>query len=107
MWCGNNLKQLGLAFQNYHDTYMALPRAEQPYGGTSHSWRIATVPFAQSNDIYDTYDFTQPWNSTFNRGLTHGRCRGLHRCPSDSINDIDATNYLVVTDPSTAFPPGR
>ena len=107
MQCGNYLKQLTLALQNYHDTFLALPRAEQRYAGTSHSWRMAVLPFAQSTDIYGTYDFTLPWNSTFNRGLTNGRLRDLHRCPSDLSSHIDDTSYLVITDPSTAFPTGR
>ena len=54
--CQNNLKQLGLALHQYHDTRHALPpgfrslvnRDFMPYSG----WTISTLPFIEQDAIY-------------------------------------------------------
>ncbi|MFI4875634.1 MAG: DUF1559 domain-containing protein [Blastopirellula sp. JB062] len=54
MSCSNNLKQLGLATHNYHDTHRSLPYGARhyiTYAGTS--WRWALLPFMEQTAIYD------------------------------------------------------
>jgi hypothetical protein len=60
--CQNNLRQIGLALANYHDTYLAFPPARD--GG--HSWRIRALPFMWASPQYSAYDFDQPWNAENN-----------------------------------------
>jgi hypothetical protein len=60
--CRNNLRQIGLALQNYHDTYSAFPAARD----AGHSWRIRVLPFMLSSPQYSVYDFDQPWNAENN-----------------------------------------
>lgn len=62
----NNLKQLGLALQNFDDTYHALPP-----GGTMtadgdllHGWLIFLGPYLTFSNW--ELDFSQPWNSSAN-----------------------------------------
>jgi prepilin-type N-terminal cleavage/methylation domain-containing protein len=52
MQCGNNVKQLSLGLQNYHDTFLSLPygaRARSHTGTTNwgSSWLVATLPFCE------------------------------------------------------------
>lgn len=42
--CGNNLKQAGLAIQNYHDTYKRFPPAGLNYGWCRYGATIKAVP---------------------------------------------------------------
>src|SRR5262245_59866269 len=60
MQCGNNVKQLALGLQNYHDTFMFLPygarnRSLGPSynsaSGYGSSWLTATLPFCEQRPL--------------------------------------------------------
>jgi prepilin-type N-terminal cleavage/methylation domain-containing protein len=53
--CGNNLKQIGLAFHSYHDTYAALPPARLDYDG-GVSWAVLIMPFIEQGNFYNQWD---------------------------------------------------
>jgi len=62
--CKNNLKQIGLAMHNYHDTHGVLP-----YGtlntGTYHrrdTWMQQLLPFIDQGPMYEQYS---AWNGTW------------------------------------------
>jgi len=54
--CNNNLKNIGLGLQNYHDTYKVFPMggatASHP-GRVGHSWWYGIMPFMEQRNIYD------------------------------------------------------
>ncbi len=54
--CGNNLKQLGLALQNYHDTYKTLPCGG--WQDTQLSWHVSILPFVEQQALFDQFAFT-------------------------------------------------
>lgn len=61
--CTNNLKQLALALQNYHDTYQCFSinyGGNQQYNntGTGKSWLIGILPFIEQQQLYSQIDFT-------------------------------------------------
>jgi prepilin-type N-terminal cleavage/methylation domain-containing protein/prepilin-type processing-associated H-X9-DG protein len=44
--CQNNLKQLGLAFHNYHDANAALPEGD-PNFGSNGTWQVLILPYIE------------------------------------------------------------
>jgi len=63
--CKNNLKQIGLAFHNYHDVHLAFP---MPYSidvtnFNTHSWGTRILPFIDQANVYNGFDFNSPYFS--------------------------------------------
>ncbi len=70
MSCGNNLKQISLALQNYHDTYKVFPHGDESVsGGWGSNWRVRILPFCEQGALYDLWQF----------GPTHGWAGGAPR----------------------------
>ena len=71
MQCSNSLKNISLALQNYHDTYRTFPAAYVPDkdGEPMHSWRVLILPYIEERNLYDKYDFTEPWDGPNNSKL--------------------------------------
>lgn len=64
--CSNNLKQIGLALHNYHDTYRSLPTASWTASTrpnyTVAGPNIAILPFLEQGNLQDQYDFNVKYN---------------------------------------------
>jgi prepilin-type processing-associated H-X9-DG protein len=69
--CKNNLKQIGLALHNYHETYQAFPPAyvADAGGKPMHSWRVLILPFLDQQGLYNEYNFSEPWDGPGNSRL--------------------------------------
>src|SRR5687768_7712246 len=103
--CSNNLKQIGLGLQNYHDTYLKFPMAgfltrpgttPTDPGAYHHTWITGILPFMEQKPLYDTINMNliawgQPVVATPLKIL---RCPsdGGYDKPSDTHN-IAFTNY--------------
>src|SRR5262245_32034927 len=106
MQCSNHLKQIGLALQNYHDDYRSLPPAYvvNADGKPMHSWRVLILPYLERKDLYDKYDFNEPWNGPNNSKL-HMEKMATFCCPSRSASmSKPETSYVVVIGAKTAWP---
>jgi hypothetical protein len=67
----NNMKQMGLAFHNYHDTYGTFPPAVvySPDGKPLYSWRVLLLPFLGEERLYRQFKLNEPWDSPNNKPL--------------------------------------
>jgi prepilin-type N-terminal cleavage/methylation domain-containing protein/prepilin-type processing-associated H-X9-DG protein len=118
--CVNNLKQLGLAFHNYHDTNLTFPPGELGLitglpQGTRYMWTGFILPFIEQGTIANAYNFTL--------GMTAGAVGApnvtvfktriaTYSCPSDTPGTYGATgqyrsNYVACYSPDgTMVEPG-
>jgi hypothetical protein len=103
----NNLKVLALAFHNYHDAYACFPPAAVigPDGKAWHSWRVLLLPFLEANELYDHYDFAQPWDSAKNRAVSE-KMPAVFRDPAREGPADRFTDYAAITGKAALFQPG-
>src|SRR5437588_11732972 len=81
--CQNNLKQIGLALHNYHDTYKKFPHNVRPVasGGIRRCWATDILPFIEQAPMYNRYDQTQNWSAPVNLPVTSLKV-SIYQCPS-------------------------
>ena len=82
--CINNLKQIGLAVHNYHDTWGSFPLGESP-GAIAPSGTI--LPFLEGNIVYNSFNFSAPqtrWLDCDVANATAGKAKiNTYVCPSE------------------------
>jgi prepilin-type N-terminal cleavage/methylation domain-containing protein/prepilin-type processing-associated H-X9-DG protein len=92
--CVNNLKQLGLGMQNYHDTMGAFPIGIQ--SAPRRAWSLCVLGFIEQTNLFNatnfTTDFYQPQNTTVI--LVNVQ---VYDCPSDP-------NASSIEEPTSAYP---
>ncbi len=70
----NNMKQIGLAFHNFHDVYNHFPAANCNGNGeqgnnTGLSWRVYLLPFVDQAALYNQFNTDEAWDSPHNKAL--------------------------------------
>ncbi|MBU6173614.1 MAG: DUF1559 domain-containing protein, partial [Planctomycetes bacterium] len=108
MQCTNNLKQIGIALHNYHDTYRRLPPgglwftnaiADPNFQLNRGSMLMRLTQFIEQGNTYNLFDFNRPPEYQLVPGSTTqyiaGQSIPTYRCPSDdspqfNTNVIDA-----------------
>lgn len=84
--CKNNLKQLGLALHNYHDTHRIFPSGVYcALGGYSycHVWLETLLPFIDQANAYNQISFTTSPTTAANAAVLNGLSIPMLYCPSD------------------------
>jgi len=103
--CLNNLKQLGLALENYEGTFKVFPPGglSTAAGNFGHTWLVRVMPYIEEESVYNEFDQvgavtgllysnSQPW-SRLNRDLLRGQRFPWMFCPSSSLDQLVLTGY--------------
>lgn len=101
-----DLKRIVEALALYHDEHGSYPPAYlvDDAGVPLHSWRVMILPQLGRHDLYDQYDFSEPWDSPVNLHLVQ-QMPSVFQAPSSRSLPMGYTNYVVFTGKSTLFPP--
>ena len=92
--CQNNMRQLGLAFHQFHDSYRGFPAIKTDPNDTSgatttkpaRGWAIDILPYLEQEPIRKAYRFDQNYDSTNNAPVIANVLR-IYQCPSSpSLN---------------------
>ncbi len=107
MQCSNNLKQLGLAIQNYHSAYNQLPAGASQFHGYNNnatyphvSAAIFLMPFMEMNSLYEAFEAdakraargSSAWDSP---SLNAAGPQSAFLCPSAA--NADQSEYSTVS----------
>lgn len=66
----NNLKQIILAFHNFHDTYNHFPGfVPEAVIHPGLSWRVQILPYVEEYELYSQFHLDEPWDSAHNKTL--------------------------------------
>ena len=121
MQCGNNVKQLALGLQNYHDTFLFLPygardrsiaTAYSASNGWGSSWLVATLPFCEQRPLFDkiyaanstgTGNHFATGSATAGvRGAAHNAKIKYMLCPSSPLPETELSGGATLVLPSYA-----
>ena len=81
--CNLRIQQIDLALDRYYLEHgQTVPSClYDDEGKPVHSWRVLILPFIGEKELYNQYNFSEPWNSPNNIKLCD-RMPAIFRCPS-------------------------
>ncbi len=112
MSCSNNLKQLGIALHNHHDTKKVLPPggfSDQPPigtgGGWGSSWLVFILPFHEQGAMFDKFLFTgnSGWGNANNYTAASNSGLEIYYCPSSPLSRIARNPYSGTNVPGPTY----
>lgn len=102
----NNMKQIGLAMQNYHDVNGHLVSSIRTKDGKPGlSWRVAILPYIEQEYLYRQFKLDEPWDSPNNRRLLSQMPR-IYMNPR-MAHPMDQTCYRVFVGGGAMFEHGK
>ncbi len=98
----NNLKQIGLAMHNYHDTFGNFPAGTHPNEDLKVekrlSWMADILPFLEQAALFEQIDFEQGWDSEENQlaAQSHLQVYLNPGLPLDTNVEFGQTHYVGI-----------
>lgn len=100
--CLNNLRQVGLATQSFHDSFRAFPpsrisspqSASLPYNSPD-SWFVRILPFVEQGNLFELWDFEKSYEAQVEEAIATPL--NVFLCPSrHSVSNANAPDTTVV-----------
>jgi prepilin-type N-terminal cleavage/methylation domain-containing protein/prepilin-type processing-associated H-X9-DG protein len=98
--CSNNLKQIGIGMQNYHDVHKKLPFGSSYYPNVTGNWCAFLLPFIEEQNLYNKFNFNSglyaPINTTAVTTIVT-----TYICPSDPQGSSPILNNRPESNPAS------
>lgn len=101
------MKSVVEAINNYYERYDTYPPpvVHDATGKPLYSWRVLILPFLGYQDLYDSYQLDQPWDSPANTYLLSKMPREYCSSRSPDAWEKHEPNVFLLTGNGTIFPP--
>lgn len=101
----NNMRQIGIAMHNFHDTFGGLPAYAKTdaEGKPLLSWRVMLLPFIEQNAMFEKFHMDEPWDSEHNKQFINQMPEIYRRANSTAPEGY--TTYLVPVGKNMVFEP--
>ncbi len=102
----DNMKKIGLAFHNFHDSFIRFPPADAHLvdGKPLLSWRVHMLPFLGQKELYQRFNLQESWDSPHNSAL-------LNEMPdifqTEGVNQAGYTSIMTLSGEGTPFTGGK
>jgi prepilin-type N-terminal cleavage/methylation domain-containing protein/prepilin-type processing-associated H-X9-DG protein len=102
LYCSNNLKQIGLALNNYHSAIGAFPpgRLRTTIDGQGHCFSAYAhlLPFLEASSLFNRIDFNSNPDDPATNGVPLSQTLPFFLCPSDTHRVLQSTavNGVIV-----------
>jgi len=101
--CSNNLKQIGLALHNYHDSYGFFPPSRFNKDGVG-SWTVLILPFMEQDSLYRQWNINDSYylqtDAVRQAQVKTFYCPSRRQPPQLSINDNQRGDVPEASTPS-------
>ncbi|HAH44695.1 DUF1559 domain-containing protein [Gimesia sp.] len=122
--CKNNLKQIGLALHNYHETHRSFPQMQvetlrnttyDPDTDSYLAWSVMILPFMDQASLYNQINMNAPWRANYTGNPPQlalvKTILPAFICPSDPMEGINTnigsfgkSNYPAIYSPCNVKP---
>lgn len=93
------LKELIAAMYGYNDVHGHLPPAvvygKDGKGTVPHSWRVELLPYLDQTELYNQYNFDEPWDSDTNKKVL-AKMPDVFRHPMAPNDSTNASYFVLV-----------
>ncbi|HEV7224802.1 MAG TPA: DUF1559 domain-containing protein [Pirellulales bacterium] len=92
--CANNLKQIGLGLQNYHDVNKNMPIGSMAQGGAwGPSWWVGNMAFVEQQNIFSRFDMVSAQNGWAGTNVNNAQLGNkiifsFMNCPSSVLSPL-------------------
>jgi prepilin-type N-terminal cleavage/methylation domain-containing protein/prepilin-type processing-associated H-X9-DG protein len=97
--CLNNLKQIALGMQNFHDAHKTLPKGVETTRAVMGTWQVKILPYLEQQYLASDYDWAIAYSAAPNTTRVTNKRLAMLTCPADQPNapipPITSHNYAV------------
>ncbi len=107
MSTSNDMKQIGLAMHNYHDTFQQLPPAyvTDSDGEPASSWRVSLLPFIEAQPLWDRWSSGDAWDGPANAALLSETPAAYRAVSEPDVGPHSGECHVfAIRDPRSLFP---